>query len=69
MVHLACSQCGSAPAPVCACGRIEAGWVLAEQAVVVWKPATAHEACLPSKPANAAAQSAVFPRIPAGSKP
>ena len=68
MVHLACSQCGSAPAPVCACGRLEAGWVLAEQAVAVWMPATAHVACSSSKPANAA-QSAAFPMIPAGSKP
>ena len=37
-IHIACAQCGAAPTPVCACGRLEAGWVLAEQAVAAWAP-------------------------------
>lgn len=37
-IHVACAQCGAAPTPVCTCGRLEAGWVLAEQAVTTWMP-------------------------------
>jgi hypothetical protein len=37
-IHTACAQCGATPTPVCACGGLEAGWVLAEQAVAVWMP-------------------------------
>lgn len=38
-MHIACAQCGAAPVPICRCGRLEAGWVLAEQAVATWMPA------------------------------
>lgn len=38
-IHVACVQCGAAPTPICRCGRLEAGWVLAEQAVTTWMPA------------------------------
>jgi hypothetical protein len=38
-IHIACAQCGDAPTPICTCGRLEAGWVLAEQAVTTWTPA------------------------------
>jgi hypothetical protein len=41
MIQVACAQCGAAPTPICACGRLEAGWVLAEQAVAVRTPAVA----------------------------
>jgi hypothetical protein len=40
-IHIACAQCGAAANPTCACGRLEAGWALAEQAVAVWTPAVA----------------------------
>jgi hypothetical protein len=38
-IQVACAQCGAAPTPICACGRLEAGWVLADQAVTTWMPA------------------------------
>jgi hypothetical protein len=38
-IHIACAQCGATPTPICKCGRVEAGWVLAEQAVIAWTPA------------------------------
>jgi hypothetical protein len=41
MIQVACAQCGAAPTPICACGRLEAGWVLAEQAAAVWTLAVA----------------------------